>query len=80
MNSPLQPATRLCARCRKSYEIIPTAVADKSYAPFCSKRCADIDMMHWIKGEYIISEGGALGLTEEEDAPVPPPALSDVDD
>ncbi|MCY4445464.1 MAG: DNA gyrase inhibitor YacG [Rhodobacteraceae bacterium] len=24
------------------------------YQPFCSKRCADIDLNRWFNGEYII--------------------------
>jgi len=27
---------------------------DAKLRPFCSKRCADIDLMHWLKGEYAI--------------------------
>lgn len=28
--------------------------ADGKYAPFCSKRCADIDLSRWLKGGYAI--------------------------
>ncbi|HEX3808169.1 MAG TPA: DNA gyrase inhibitor YacG [Rhizomicrobium sp.] len=24
------------------------------FRPFCSKRCADIDLGHWLKGSYTI--------------------------
>jgi uncharacterized protein len=24
------------------------------YRPFCSKRCADIDLGRWLKGSYVI--------------------------
>jgi endogenous inhibitor of DNA gyrase (YacG/DUF329 family) len=24
------------------------------YAPFCSKRCADVDLHRWLKGAYVI--------------------------
>ncbi len=24
----------------------------KSYAPFCSKRCADLDLWRWLNGAY----------------------------
>jgi len=27
---------------------------DAKYAPFCSKRCADIDLSRWLKGSYAI--------------------------
>lgn len=35
------------------------------YRPFCSKRCADIDLGRWLKGSYVIP-GDAV---EEEDNP-----------
>ena len=25
-----------------------------SYRPFCSKRCADVDLGHWLKGNYAV--------------------------
>jgi len=27
---------------------------DPKYHPFCSKRCADIDLGRWLKGSYVI--------------------------
>ena len=36
-----------CAICKKK----PTVEACK---PFCSKRCADIDLGRWLKGSYAI--------------------------
>lgn len=27
---------------------------DASYRPFCSKRCADVDLSRWLKGSYAI--------------------------
>ncbi len=26
--------------------------ADKAYRPFCSKRCADLDLGKWLNGNY----------------------------
>lgn len=40
------------------------------YRPFCSRRCADIDLGRWLTGSYVIP----AGPEDEEDAPVPPPA------
>ncbi|WP_309644411.1 DNA gyrase inhibitor YacG [Phenylobacterium sp.] len=37
------------------------AVAD--YRPFCSKRCADIDLHKWLKGGY------AIPASDEDDRP-----------
>ncbi len=41
MNPPLCP---VCERRR----------ADADYKPFCSKRCADVDLSRWLKGAYAI--------------------------
>ena len=27
-------------------------VTVESYRPFCSKRCADVDLAHWLRGDY----------------------------
>ncbi len=34
-----------CPICKKEVE-------DKKYRPFCSKRCADIDLGRWFDGTY----------------------------
>ena len=41
--------------------------ADAAYRPFCSKRCADIDLSRWLKGVYSIP--GQEPSEESEDAP-----------
>ena len=28
-----------------------------SYRPFCSKRCADVDLARWLGGSYVIPGG-----------------------
>lgn len=25
-----------------------------AYRPFCSKRCADVDLARWLRGDYVI--------------------------
>ena len=35
--------------------------ADPAFTPFCSKRCADIDLNRWLTGVY------AVPVKEEED-------------
>lgn len=47
----------LCSICKKRDEI-------NAFKPFCSKRCADIDLGRWLKNGYAIP-------TEE---PAPDPA------
>lgn len=26
----------------------------EAYRPFCSKRCADVDLARWLRGDYVI--------------------------
>ena len=53
--------------------------AEPDYRPFCSKRCADIDLGRWLKGSYAIparaededddaSENGLSGPLPDEEA------------
>ncbi len=70
-------ASRLCPICHR-----PLASGEERarFRPFCSKRCADIDLGRWLKGSYAVpaaplddeSETGAEG----EDAEGPPDAVS----
>lgn len=55
-----------CPICEK-----PTVAAFK---PFCSRRCADIDLSRWLKGGYAIP-GAPTGEEDEqlaEDGPASP--------
>ena len=36
------------------------------YRPFCSKRCADIDLGRWLKGAYVVP--GTADADEDGDA------------
>ena len=40
------PAKRLCPICGKP--------ADDAFKPFCSKRCADVDLNRWLSGVYAV--------------------------
>ncbi len=40
-------AMATCPICRR-------APADAKYKPFCSKRCADVDLQRWFTGGYAI--------------------------
>jgi endogenous inhibitor of DNA gyrase (YacG/DUF329 family) len=60
MTKPSAPS-RACPICRKP--------ADAAYSPFCSRRCADVDLQRWLTGAYVIP-GEARG--EAEDAPQGP--------
>jgi endogenous inhibitor of DNA gyrase (YacG/DUF329 family) len=44
--------------------------SEASYRPFCSKRCADLDLSRWLHGVYSIPtdegpEGGGAGGEDE---------------
>jgi endogenous inhibitor of DNA gyrase (YacG/DUF329 family) len=56
---------RRCAVCGR-----PEAL---EYRPFCSKRCADIDLGRWLKGNYIIPGREA----DEDDGRQAPPVPDD---
>ena len=34
--------------------ICETRTVDPKFKPFCSKRCADVDLSRWLKGSYAI--------------------------
>ena len=34
--------------------ICETKPVDTKFKPFCSKRCADVDLSRWLKGSYAI--------------------------
>ena len=53
MNDNAPAEARRCPICGK-----PT---DAAFSPFCSKRCADIDLNRWLSGVY------AVPVTEDED-------------
>ena len=60
MSPPPEPRT--CAVCGKPQ--------DAKFRPFCSKRCADVDLGRWLKGNYVIpgqvtDEGDDPGLNDK---------------
>ena len=52
------PVVRTCVRCDKPM--------DPAYRPFCSKRCADIDLQKWLTGSYAIP---VVETDDESDGP-----------
>ena len=72
---------RTCVRCRQSYGETVEGVTNvaRSYAPFCSKRCADVDLVHWLQGDYAIDGSGQLTI-QDDDPANSPPARSDLDE
>jgi len=53
MNEAVKPSTTRCPICGKP--------ADSALTPFCSRRCADVDLNRWLSGVY------AVPAKEEED-------------
>jgi endogenous inhibitor of DNA gyrase (YacG/DUF329 family) len=49
-------AVARCPNCGK-----PTV---KAHRPFCSKRCAEIDLGRWLKGQYAVSGTPAGGIDD----------------
>lgn len=49
------------AAARVSKCVICGKPQDEKYKPFCSKRCADVDLNRWLKGSY------AIPASEEDD-------------
>ncbi|ATC32568.1 DNA gyrase inhibitor YacG [Caulobacter vibrioides] len=31
--------------------------ADSAFRPFCSKRCADVDLQRWLSDRYVVAGG-----------------------
>lgn len=49
-----------CPICRKP--------VDPAYRPFCSRRCADVDLGRWLTGSYVVAGPLAEGdVTPQDD-------------
>ena len=48
-----------CPNCNKPLKLL-------DFAPFCCKRCADVDLSRWLKGSYVIPD---QSLETTDDAP-----------
>ena len=51
--------THKCPICHKLF-------ADDKYLPFCSKRCADVDLGQWFSGAYAFASEDMDELEVEE--------------
>ncbi|HWE21437.1 MAG TPA: DNA gyrase inhibitor YacG [Hyphomicrobiaceae bacterium] len=51
MNSGAQPAGAGRGKCP-----ICGRPSERKYAPFCSRRCADVDLARWLRGAYVIPD------------------------
>jgi uncharacterized protein len=50
---PAPPKRSACPICRKPVDVM--------FRPFCSRRCADVDLNRWLSGVY------AVPVTEDEE-------------
>ncbi len=48
-----------CPICRKQ--------AEPAYRPFCSRRCADVDLNRWLSNAYAVPEEAADAAEETPD-------------
>jgi endogenous inhibitor of DNA gyrase (YacG/DUF329 family) len=56
---------KTCAICAKPRET-------EAFRPFCSKRCADVDLQRWLSGGYVVpgqspEEGGPPVFSPDEE-------------
>jgi len=56
-------SARLCPVCKRPIEGGPTT---DRFRPFCSKRCADIDLGRWLRGSYAIPASDSTDESESE--------------
>jgi len=42
--------------------------ADAKYRPFCSKRCADVDLGRWLNGSYAVASNDPDDVEEAIEA------------
>ena len=47
----------------------------QTFRPFCSKRCADVDLGRWLKGDYAIPSEAPV--TEDDFDELPHPGRAD---
>ena len=52
---------RLCPICGRP--------AEAEFRPFCSRRCADLDLQRWLRGAYVVPSAE----DEDDSAPASPP-------
>jgi uncharacterized protein len=60
-----EASRRACPICGKD-----TAAA---FRPFCSKRCADVDLHRWLSGAYVVPVTEDEEEDERRDGNEPPP-------
>lgn len=59
--------SKTCKICKKPQS--------EEFKPFCSKRCADVDLGRWLKGNYAIPGRDGEACIPENDNPDADPEL-----
>jgi uncharacterized protein len=54
----------------------PVSPPAKSYFPFCSERCKQVDLGRWLTGQYAIPGESQI----EDEVAEPPPPVKDPDE
>ena len=44
---------------------------DQRYRPFCSRRCADVDLARWMNGGYAVPSEDPQDIAAAQDAALP---------
>ena len=44
------------------------SATEQAYRPFCSRRCADVDLSRWLRGAYAIPDAESEDGDSEPDA------------
>ena len=47
------------------------------FRPFCSRRCTDVDLSRWMKGNYRVPGSTLYGNSPEDEDDGPPPETTD---
>lgn len=50
---------RRCVLCGRS--------VDPAFRPFCSRRCADVDLGNWLSGAYVVPSAERLSAQDEDE-------------
>jgi endogenous inhibitor of DNA gyrase (YacG/DUF329 family) len=64
------PTRKPCPICGKP--------AEARLAPFCSKRCADVDLHRWLSGTYVLPGSDQDDAGEGDDSGLERPRGSDI--
>ena len=65
---------------KKNCPICGSASSEK-YKPFCSARCADVDLYRWLKGSYVVPGKSVADIGDDDgEAGRPSPGRADDED